>query len=338
MRTKPVKKKMKKGSKAGDRIKRLREETLRENQAQFAQRLGVDQARISQYESGKLVPTAEVYVTLGNLAAYPESLWFWEQIGINRAMISSKADEILKERVQVPLADRTPEGIEKTQIVVPLPERFVPNPDSTICLVLDKKSAGLVFDEGDVVVLEPASDPQGPQPYWDKIVLLEFPEQGPRNLNWPTGLFMGRLRCKCDAFSRLAYYATVGPLTDSESTWAPGRGESIIIGAWEHPGPPEKPDGGSDREKAKAQSAKVGAEYMLVREKYTHGSITVDTPELQAARARLQEAESRISIALQQEKETAEQEAKKQGPEELRVSEGCKIIGRVVAWFKSPKD
>lgn len=335
MRTGPDKKKMKSGSEIGERVKKLRT-ALGMNHEQFAERLRVARPRISEWEAGKGVPTAEAYLALGDVAAYPENLWFLEQAGMKSALILSIANELVKGRVPIPLAHKTPEGIEETQIVVPLPERFVPNPDSTVCLVVDEKSAGLVFAEGDVVVLEPAAEPRDPQPYWDNLVLVEFTEPR-RNSGWPEGLFMGKLRCKRYAFADLSYYATVGPLSDSESTWAPGRSESVIIGAWEHAPPPKEPVEGSERAKAEAELPKIGAEYALIRKKYTQGSITVNTPELQAATRQLQEAEARIAVALRQEKQTAKEEAERQAPEELKVNDACKIIGRIVAWFPRPK-
>jgi len=290
---------MKKIPSAGERIKSLR--TARgETQAQFADVVGVTQPMISAWEGAREIPSSETYLRLGNLAAYPENLWFLEQAGMKSGLISSIANELVKGRVPIPLARKTPEGIEETQIVVPLPERFIPNPDSTVCLIVDEKSASLVFAEGDVVVLEPASDPQDPQPYWKQIVLVEFTEPGRDWCHWPTGLFMGRLHCKRYALTDLTYFATVGPFNDSERTWRPGRGESIAIGLWEHPGPPKEPDEGSERQKA--------------------------------------EAESRVMAAEPTEKMDAQDEAQEQAPEELRVWEGCKIIGRVVAWFRSPRE
>ena len=182
-------KKMKKGSEIAGRVKRLRT-ALGMNHEQFADRLRVARPRISEWEAGKGVPTAEAYVAMGHLAPYPENLWFLEQAGIKPGLISSIANELVKGRVQIPLAHKTPEGIQETKIEVELPKRFVPNPDSTVCLVLDKKSAGLVFAEGDVVVLEPANDPQDPRPYWGQIVLVSSKKEsricgsGPRDSSW----------------------------------------------------------------------------------------------------------------------------------------------------------
>ncbi len=333
-----VKKKMKRGSEIGERVKKLRT-ALGMNHEQFAKRLRVARPRISEWESGKGVPTAEAYVALGDLARYPENLWFLEQAGINPGLISSIANEIVKGRVPVPLAHKTPEGIEQTQIVVPLPERFIPNPDSTVCLVVDKKSAGLVFDEGDVVVLEPAAEPQDPRPCWDKIVLVEFTAREEEWWNWPTGLFMGRLHCKRYALTDLTYYATVGPFNDSERTWAPGRGESVAIGSWSHPGPSEEPIKGSERARLQEKFEKASARCQELWERARAlSSVISETPEMVEAERARSEAAGLVTAAEAREKSDAQDEAKKQAPEELRVWDGCKIIGRVVAWFQSPNE
>lgn len=334
----PVKKKMKRLPEVSERAKHLRE-ALGMSQNQFAEHTGIARPRISEWEAGKGVPSAEACVLLGNAAPYPENLWFWEQIGIKRAVIAYNADKILKERVQIALARKTPEGIEKTQAVVPLPELFVPNPDSTVCLVVDKKSAGLVFAEGDIVVLEPAAeaqDPHDPQRYWNQIVLVEFTKRHD-DLGWPEGLFMGRLRYKRYQLDALSYLATVGPFNDSETIWRTGRsGEAITIGVWQHPSPPKQPTEGSERQKAEAERAEAYAEYRRIRDKCTSGSVIRPTPEFEAANQRLHEVESRILREEQDEQKEAEQEAAAQARDKLKLRDGCKIIGRVVAWFQAP--
>src|SRR5579884_3550363 len=51
-------------------------------QAGLAERLGVSPATVSRWIQGKHEPTAEGYVTLGNLAAADECVYFWERAGI----------------------------------------------------------------------------------------------------------------------------------------------------------------------------------------------------------------------------------------------------------------
>lgn len=65
-----------------ERILRLVEE-LKLTQAGLAERLGVSPATVSRWIQGKIEPTAEGYVLLGNLARGAEGLYFWERAGID---------------------------------------------------------------------------------------------------------------------------------------------------------------------------------------------------------------------------------------------------------------
>ena len=52
-------------------------------QTQFAERLQVTQAAISQWESGASEPSAEKYILMANLADEANCLWFWERAGVD---------------------------------------------------------------------------------------------------------------------------------------------------------------------------------------------------------------------------------------------------------------
>lgn len=58
-------------------------ESLNLTQAALAERLGVSPATVSRWMQGKIEPTAEGYVALGNLAPRSESLYFLERAGLN---------------------------------------------------------------------------------------------------------------------------------------------------------------------------------------------------------------------------------------------------------------
>jgi transcriptional regulator with XRE-family HTH domain len=75
-----------------ERILRLVEE-LKLTQAGLAERLGVSPATVSRWIQGKIEPTAEGYVSLGNLARRTEGVYFWERAGID---ISSFPDASLR--------------------------------------------------------------------------------------------------------------------------------------------------------------------------------------------------------------------------------------------------
>ena len=52
-------------------------------QTQFAERLQVTQAAISQWESGASEPSAESYIRMANLADEMNCLWFLEHVGVD---------------------------------------------------------------------------------------------------------------------------------------------------------------------------------------------------------------------------------------------------------------
>jgi transcriptional regulator with XRE-family HTH domain len=111
-----------------ERILRLVEE-LALTQAGLAERLGVSPATVSRWIQGKIEPTAEGYVSLGNLARRTEGLYFWERAGID---VSSFPDASLRKAassLQVSLRDfalvgsrkamHPPDGKE-TAVAIPL--------------------------------------------------------------------------------------------------------------------------------------------------------------------------------------------------------------------------
>ncbi len=65
-----------------DRIRRLLKE-LKLTQAGLAERLGVSPATVSRWVQGKIEPTAEGYVALGNLARHSHGLYFLERAGVD---------------------------------------------------------------------------------------------------------------------------------------------------------------------------------------------------------------------------------------------------------------
>ncbi len=87
-----------------DRILRL-VEALKVTQAGLSERLGVSPATVSRWIQGKIEPTAEGYVSLGNLAPRNEAVYFWERAGID---VSNFPDASLRKAatsMQVSLQD-----------------------------------------------------------------------------------------------------------------------------------------------------------------------------------------------------------------------------------------
>src|SRR5436305_12785740 len=85
-----------------ERILRLVEE-LKLTQAGLAERLGVSPATVSRWIQGKIEPTAEGYVSLGNLARRNEGLYFWERAGID---VSNFPDASLRKAASSRLVSR----------------------------------------------------------------------------------------------------------------------------------------------------------------------------------------------------------------------------------------
>lgn len=65
------------------------------NQTDLGKYLGVGQAAVSAYETGENTPPAEALVKMGNLASYPDCLFFYEKAGMDltRVAPTSKALE-----------------------------------------------------------------------------------------------------------------------------------------------------------------------------------------------------------------------------------------------------
>ena len=61
---------------------------LKLSQAELAERVGVSPATVSRWVQGRLEPTAEFYVALGNLARPPHGVYFWERAGVDSAALS----------------------------------------------------------------------------------------------------------------------------------------------------------------------------------------------------------------------------------------------------------
>jgi SOS-response transcriptional repressor LexA len=50
-------------------------------------------------------PTAEAYVSLGNLAGFPDDIYFWERAGINTRSLPGSSSRVLASSVKIRLSD-----------------------------------------------------------------------------------------------------------------------------------------------------------------------------------------------------------------------------------------
>jgi transcriptional regulator with XRE-family HTH domain len=243
---------MKKGLQSGKRIKALRL-LLGLKQAELAARVKVTQATVSSWELGdeKRGPSVEAYLRLAVLAPFPENLWFFEQGGFDPQAIVSVANEVVRERnapakrgevIRIPRFRLTAGGMRKAGPAILLPAERVPNPTTTICAVLDEKTAGFAFSPGDLVLLDrPDREPDTLQPFLGQVVLVVFSppsaQNGFRALRLPDKPFLGRLRCRENSFYKNCWEATLGPLMDPSIFGTVGE-FWIVIGSWRDKGLP----------------------------------------------------------------------------------------------------
>jgi transcriptional regulator with XRE-family HTH domain len=258
-----------------------------ETQLEFAKRLEVTQPMVSAWEGGRDIPSFGAYLRLGNLASYPDNIWFWRQAGMDEQAILSAAEKLLRERGApatkgeiVRVAPHQQTGQARQGADLPLPTQFIPNPGSTTYLRFDAQSAGSGFLPGDIVVLDRSyENAKDLRPFWNQVVLVEFPRRECGGLEkvpitWPYGLVMGRLRGNefQDRDDELSWSAVLSPFVEPEAP-VPLFPNDIGIGTWDFHLNAREPD--DVKKKARAD-----------------------------ARAK------------------------------IRLTEGCRILGRVICWFR----
>jgi transcriptional regulator with XRE-family HTH domain len=342
---------MKESANVGERIKRLREAQA-PSQEKFADLVGVSQATVSAWELEDVRPSSESWLRLGNLARYPENLWFWQQAGLDPEKMLSVAGQILKEGGAPAKPDEvfrvsrfrlTPEGREEAGPPLPIAADRVPNPGSAICLVLDEENARPAFSPGDTVALDTTdSDAKSLQSFWKQVILADFAPRRERANHWstdlwPEGPWIAQLRCKqYDDGTGLAWVATLGPFSDNNSLYR-GGGQEIVVGSWRHPDISEEPLQGSPREQISAEIRKIDARlHEIAEEAWKRGPSRQETKEEVQLKKAAADADNRLRDAEKDEREAAREEAATQAPESVRLKSGCRILGRVIAWFPAP--
>ena len=170
-------------------------------QADFARILGVSQSRISDWYAGRR-HTAEMYLRLAKLAPYPDNLWFLEQAGMDEQAILSAAEGLLKERSAAPVEgeifragrfSEIPQGGERAGPPIPLPKEFVPNPASTVCLVVDEHSRGQGMAPFGLYGLDTSvSGTVDIRAIRNEMIMIRFDPSRPQM--FPAGLYAGTIR------------------------------------------------------------------------------------------------------------------------------------------------
>jgi transcriptional regulator with XRE-family HTH domain len=170
------------------RIKALRGT---ENQVAFAKRLGVSQPTVSAWESGEDTPTPLSCLLLGVLASGSEREWFFKSVGPDLQTVMAAADAILKGRtgapaegeiLRIPYILETAQGSKDTGSVEPFSPKRVPNPLSTVCVQIDETIAHPMLASGDVIVLDISqNNAANLGPFWNKIILVDIGHR-----RWPS--------------------------------------------------------------------------------------------------------------------------------------------------------
>jgi transcriptional regulator with XRE-family HTH domain len=282
---------MKKIPDINKRFKALRE-LKGMSQAELAKRFKISRSAVSLWEIGPMPPPAEALMLLGNLATYPENVWFWKLAGLDDQVMLSAAESMLKERgkappgsklTRVPMLSMGSRGKAGKGGPILLPGSLVPNPGSTRYIGLEKNSVGKAFVEGDIVVVdsfESQRDPMCPAPFWERLIVVKMSAASEGHPNegrfWREGMVIGRLRL---AFAQgfLQGFAWAAYLHLSQDL----AGEEVALGQWAERLSPEK-----------------------LRQ--------LDVP----GNKKLEDA--------------ALQESEKRAYEKLRLYDGCEIIGEVI--------
>jgi transcriptional regulator with XRE-family HTH domain len=187
---------MGKETEAGRRIRALRGHLT---QAEFAKCFGVTQSMISAWEAGRDVPSAEIWIKLGELSGYPDCYWFWQQAGLDQQKLLAATEQMLRDQIRdadspllegqivlVPRVHKTPQGLEPAGLPLAMPVEAIPNPLSTYCFQLDEVEA-----VGDTA----GADGGSLSPFLGELILLEeLPYEGiARPPFLGAGLYIGML-------------------------------------------------------------------------------------------------------------------------------------------------
>lgn len=136
-----------------ERVKAMRLR-LGMEQVPFAQFLGVTQSRISEWESGKVEPSPEMYLRLANHGSPEDALWFWEHAGIDRDALRVAAGELLAGSYSYVTGDvvrllrmkLVHHKLAESGRPILLSKELIPSPASTIGIERERGGAVLLVD------------------------------------------------------------------------------------------------------------------------------------------------------------------------------------------------
>ncbi len=185
------------------RIRALRKALGDVGQREFAQLIKVRHATVSEWESAKNFPSAESFLALGNLAeGQEEKLWFWEQAGLSRVTLVGLCGKIAAEQwkqpaegeiIRIPEFRMTAQGREEAGPPVPLPSRFIPHPERTICMSVDEQSIGIADSPKGIFILDTSYEgAEDLSALWGRVVILRYIRKEESSV-FANGIYAGRL-------------------------------------------------------------------------------------------------------------------------------------------------
>lgn len=260
-------------------------------QKKLAEETRVTQQAASNWlsTSSASTPSAESLIRLGLLAGPPDCFWFWQQAGVEDGEMLRVAQKIWNER-GVPLSggdayrikcfQKTAEGTKLLDDEFPVsvrPTCLLPNPLSTVCLIIDETAANPSIPAGTHIILdESEKDIPGLHLYADRHILIESSvpvryQTIDRTFALKFGsLYMGCLRfrlhqCGEDETGEysITWVAVLDAAVDSFG-WKPAH-EGIVIGQWTYSfgkPPGDSPEGQKQQVRFQEQARRLALIHM----------------------------------------------------------------------------
>lgn len=162
-----------------------------------------NESRISEWLGGRRAPTPGDWIRLGKLAlelGLAEPFFFWGQAGIDSQTLRAMTDEVVAgqyrlsgETVPISRYRETLEGREEAGSPILLPGEFVPNPMSTVCLVVDHEATAVVHSPDAIFVVdESEKGTRDLRSLWNQVVFVTYAPD-PDATAPHAGIYMGRL-------------------------------------------------------------------------------------------------------------------------------------------------
>jgi len=172
--------------------------------AELARASGVSDSRIPEWMAGSRLPSPETLIKLGRIAlerGMADPFFFWALAGMDTRTLRLMAEGVLETRykiggeaIAVPRFRETKQGREEAGPPVPLPAEFIPNPPSTICLVLDEKSDAVIEHPRGLLIVDTSSQSaEDVQSLWNRVVVLRYAPEEFVASAFERGLYVGRL-------------------------------------------------------------------------------------------------------------------------------------------------